>query len=222
MNGEKRTVVVDDYFPYDTNTDRWAFCRPSRDDGINEIWSLILEKAWAKVFGSYQRIEAGTAGEAMYPMSGRPHRFYVHDNLNNKDKLWDNILAAEQKNYPMCTAVASQANENLSNKNVKSAGLVDAHAYSLIAAKVVKLDNGQSERLIQIRNPWGKKEWQGDWSDKSSKWSASTKQQVNFVDKNDGCFWIAFKDYIKFFYITTICFYNDQIVDSYVSDQHEL
>ena len=100
--------------------------------------------------------------------------------------------------------------------------MVDAHAYSLIAAKVVQLDNGQSERLIQIRNPWGKKEWQGDWSDKSSKWSASTKQQVNFVDKNDGCFWIAFKDYIKFFYITTICFYNDQIVDSYVSDQHEL
>ena len=53
VNGEKRTVVVDDHFPYDTNTDRWAMCRPSRDDGVQEIWPLILEKAWAKVFGSY-------------------------------------------------------------------------------------------------------------------------------------------------------------------------
>ena len=107
INGEKRTVVVDDHFPYDTNTDRWAMCRPSRDDGINEIWALILEKAWAKVFGSYQRIEAGTAGEAMYPMSGRPHRFFIHANLQNMDKLWDRILSAERKNFPMCCSVAS-------------------------------------------------------------------------------------------------------------------
>ena len=53
VNGEKRTVVVDDYFPYDTNTERWAFSRPSKEEGVNEIWVLILEKVWAKVFGSY-------------------------------------------------------------------------------------------------------------------------------------------------------------------------
>ena len=158
INGEKRTVVVDDKFPYDTNTDRWAFARSSRD-GDNEIWSLILEKAWAKVFGSYQRIEAGTAGEAMYPMSGRPHRFFIHANLKKIDKLWDNILSADQRSYPMCTAVASQADASLSRKGVKAVGLVDAHAYSLIAAKVITLDNGKTERLVQIRNPWGRKEW---------------------------------------------------------------
>ena len=73
VNGEKRTVVVDDYFPYDPNTEKWAFSRPSREEGTNEIWVLILEKVWAKVFGSYQRIEAGTAGEAMYPLTGCPH-----------------------------------------------------------------------------------------------------------------------------------------------------
>ena len=59
----------------------------------------------------------------------------------------------------MCTAVASQTDASLSNKNVKSVGLVDAHAYSLIAAKLITLDNGKTERLVQIRNPWGKKEW---------------------------------------------------------------
>ena len=58
----------------------------------------------------------------------------------------------------MCTAVASQTDENLGNA-VKSVGLVDAHAYSLIAAKLLALDDGKTERLIQIRNPWGKKEW---------------------------------------------------------------
>lgn len=153
-------------------------CRSSRDDGINEIWALVLEKAWAKVFGSYQRIEAGTAGEAMYPMSGRPHRFFIHANLQNMDKLWDRILSAEKKNFPMCCSVASQAGD-ISKSDVKDKNLSDGHAYSLIAARVLQLDNGQTERLIQIRNPWGHKEWQGDWSDKSPIWTESTKRQVN-------------------------------------------
>lgn len=84
------------------------------------------------------------------------------------------------------------------------------------------MDNGKKERLIQIRNPWGRKEWQGDWSDKSSKWTDSVKRQVDFSNKDDGCFWIAFKDYLKFFYITTICYYFDEAYDNYLADEHPI
>ena len=42
----------------------------------------------------------------------------------------------------MCTAVASQANEMLSRSDMKKVGLVDAHAYTLIGAKTITLDNG--------------------------------------------------------------------------------
>ena len=99
---------------------------------------------------------------------------------------------------------------------------MDDHAYSLISAKIIKLDNGREERLIKIRNPHGHREWDGDWSDNSKKWTASTKRQVNLQKTNDGTFWIAFADYVKFFYITTICYYNEQIVDNYLADQHDL
>lgn len=142
---------------------------------MNEIWVLILEKVWAKVFGSYQRIEAGTAGEAMYPLTGCPHKFYIHDNLNKVESLWDKILYSDNLKFPMCTAVASQVDADVSKSNVKSVGLVDAHAYSLIGAKLLTLDNGKTERLVKIRNPWGKKEWTGDWGDNSSKWTEGTK-----------------------------------------------
>ena len=105
---------------------------------------------------------------------------------------------------------------------MKKVGLVDAHAYTLIGAKTITLDNGQEERLLQIRNPWGKKEWSGDWSDKSDKWTAHTKSQVNYVDEDDGTFWISFSDYTSFFYITTICFYKEQFEDNTVADMHEV
>lgn len=121
----------------------------------------------------------------------------------------------------MATAVASMAGEDLSSTEVKRAGLVDAHAYSLIAAQTITTDNGSKVNLVQIRNPWGQKEWDGDWSDKSDLWTEKTKAQVNYEDKNDGTFWISFVDYISFFYITTICFYREDFEDNCVTDQHE-
>ena len=73
VNGIKRTVVVDDRFPYDLHKEKWAFSRTSSSGASrSEIWVLVLEKAWAKVYGSYQRIEAGTTGEALHPLTGCP------------------------------------------------------------------------------------------------------------------------------------------------------
>lgn len=50
-----------------------------------------------------------------------------------------------------------------------------------------------------MRNPWGKKEWSGDWSDKSDKWTPELKEKLKVVDKNDGIFWISSNDFIKEF-----------------------
>ncbi len=95
----------------------------------------------------------------MYPLTGSPHKFYIHDEIQKQDGLWQKILTADEKTYPMCTAVASEVDADVGRSSVKRVGLVDAHAYSLIGAKLITLDNGKTEKLIQIRNPWGKKEW---------------------------------------------------------------
>lgn len=141
---------------------------------------MILEKAWAKVFGSYQRIEAGTTGEALHPLTGCPAQFLIHDERPNKDRLWKVIQDADKRNFVMCTAVASQAEEmsKLSQKDMSGVGLVDAHAYSLIGATEITKDNGKTVRLVKCRNPWGKKEWTGDWSDNSELWTEHCKRQI--------------------------------------------
>ena len=45
-------------------------------------------------------------------------------------------------------------------------GLIAGHAYSII-----KADDYKGVKLLQIRNPWGSFEWDGDWSDNSPKWT---------------------------------------------------
>ena len=44
-------------------------------------------------------------------------------------------------------------------------GLIKGHAYSVTGANVLTV-KGKEIKLIRIRNPWGQKEWNGDWSDK--------------------------------------------------------
>lgn len=53
INGIQSPVIVDDYFP----TKNKRPCYASTRDG--ELWVMLLEKAWAKLYGSYSRIESG-------------------------------------------------------------------------------------------------------------------------------------------------------------------
>lgn len=48
-------------------------------------------------------------------------------------------------------------------------GIVQGHAYTLLNA--INLVYKQEKiKLLQLRNPWGRKEGSGNWSDKDKKW----------------------------------------------------
>ena len=84
-NGEPRIIVVDDRFPYDTHRERWAF---SRCDKTPEIWVLLLEKAFAKLYGSYQRIQGGAPSDALSQLTGCPTTQHIIETKVNKDQWW--------------------------------------------------------------------------------------------------------------------------------------
>ena len=65
---------------------------------------------WAKIYGSYQRIEAGTTGEAFPCVTGAPTGIYLHEMYHQKpEKLWKIIENADKNQYIMTTAVSGQA-----------------------------------------------------------------------------------------------------------------
>lgn len=72
----------------------------------------------------------------------------------------------------------------------ESTGLHGGHAYTIISTHLVK-----GYKLLKVRNPWGHGEWKGKFSDKSSAWTPQMKKEVNFVDEDDGCFFMELKDF---------------------------
>ena len=78
VDGEKIEVTIDDWFPFyrDKNgVEQFCFARNKAgelDDGEGEMWVMLFEKAWAKVCGSYEQSQYGTAEEALNNIDGTP------------------------------------------------------------------------------------------------------------------------------------------------------
>ena len=123
-NGVQQEVVVDNFIP----------CREGRpvfsSANGNELWVIILEKAWAKVHGSYERIEAGFADNVMRDLTGAPS----YDFATDEDDLDTKLLAFDKAGYIMA---ASAGASNASAEALESLGLVAMHSYGLLAVHKV-------------------------------------------------------------------------------------
>lgn len=206
-NGEWRTVIVDDYFPCKNNTP--AFSRAHGD----ELWVMLLEKAWAKIHGSYERIEAGFAENVLRDLTGAPTKVLTHD---DKD-LWEHMLRAKQNGFLIA---ASAGATKASKKLLEEMGLIGFHSYGILDVREINTYEGQ-ERLIKLRNPWGNFEWTGDWSDQSPNWTEEIKHELNLQDEDDGTFWMSFVDFTHYFSRIQICCFRDDYKYSSYKAFHE-
>ena len=178
---------------------------------------MILEKAWAKVHGSYQRIEGGNTAEALFALTGAYIDYIFHEQVKNKTVLWTRVLDADTIGYSIATS-ASATKTGKHSEQMKSAGIIDCHAYSLISAYSTTSSNSEIS-LVKLRNPWGFEEWTGAWSDNDTKnWTPELKKKFDYQSKDDGIFFMDFSDYLDFYYTTSICKYQATDKFWYYSD----
>ena len=50
-----------------------------------------------------------------------------------------------------------------------------------------------------VKNPWGKVEWTGPWSDGSKEWTDQALRDLNYKFGNDGIFWMPYSDFLDRF-----------------------
>ncbi|XP_054470059.1 calpain-1 catalytic subunit-like [Anoplopoma fimbria] len=201
-------VIIDDKLP--TINGRLIFVH-SKDQ--NEFWPALMEKAYAKVCGSYTDMIAGTPAEAMMDFTGGIHMcIQLSDPPAN---LWELMCRAGQLSSLMgCGTPQGETPAN----NILPNGLVQGHAYTVTGVKQT-ISRGKQVNLVRLWNPWGKGEWNGDWSDLSSLWqtvSAKDREMCLSV-ADDGEFWMTLEDLCKFYIDLDICSLSPDFLDGNTS-----
>lgn len=136
---------------------------------------MLLEKAWAKIHKSFERIESGFAENVLRDLTGAPTKVIFHDD----PELWDSMWDAHNKGFLIA---ASAGSTKASKKLLEEMGLIGNHSYGVLDIAIVKAFGDIDEKLIKLRNPWGDFEWTGDWSDQSANWTPEIKKQLNYTE----------------------------------------
>ncbi|XP_068457274.1 calpain-2 catalytic subunit-like [Clinocottus analis] len=203
-------VVIDDHLPTLNNQ-----LLSVRSKIGNEFWAPLLEKAYAKVCGSYADMNGGLPSEACKDFTGGVSMNYelqdAHHDVGHDVELWNSLCRATKCQSMICCGTPPKGGELVNS--VENTGIVDAHAYSVTAVTEVNY-YGSKVKLVRLMNPWGRTEWNGKWSDKSSLWTrVSPEDREKCSDRNDGEFWMELEDFCFHFEALFICCENPNFID---------
>ncbi|XP_027950278.1 calpain-3 isoform X1 [Eumetopias jubatus] len=196
--GDWVDVVIDDCLP--TYNNQLVF---TKSNHRNEFWSALLEKAYAKLHGSYEALKGGNTTEAMEDFTGGVTEFFeIKDAPRDMYKIMKKAI--ERGSLMGCsidTIVPVQYETRM------ACGLVKGHAYSVTGLEEA-LFKGEKVKLVRLRNPWGQVEWNGSWSDGWKDWSfvdKAEKARLQHQVTEDGEFWMSYDDFIYHFTKLEIC-----------------
>ena len=207
VGGIPRTLVVDDFFP----------CAPNAGPiGVrshrNELWASLCEKACAKQYGSYRRLERGWVSEALASLTGCPTSvYYFHENnRSNLTLTWEEtkdsfrngaLMAFSAAGEDPWTAPRTKRNAVLNN------GLRRGYSYPVI--KVV--ETRFKQKLICLRNAWSKEPWRGKYAPGKSVWDEDNVRaetdmpSTGLCGNEENTFWVTFEEVFQNFASLSIC-----------------
>ena len=174
-------VIIDDKLPVFTSN-----CSPvfGHCKNQSELWVSLVEKAYAKLHGSYESLTGGFIDTALKDLTGMiTNRFILSPEVqgynsscnvtSDKQKLWDflNVWVNEWGCLLGASIIPSsnQARDGRCEQFVSGTGLLSRHAYAVIDVGTITTNEGKKVKLVRVRNPWGFGEWNGPWSDNSKR-----------------------------------------------------
>eukprot|EP00913_Durusdinium_trenchii_P008763 g8229.t1 len=230
-------VTIDEFLPCNISCGQPmpAFAKPLGE----EIWVPLLEKAFAKFCGTYGTLSGGGVAWAFQVLTGKSdvvsytrqkdttwRRRHTHRKNQLKRGAGWNLGGVEQDEHLFDCPSFKPAAGHCADKHVlgcsiagnssgaeeaKGNGLYTKHVYSLLKVLDEQTDDGTPVKLVKLRNPWGYKEWKGDWADQcdgeESKWKDNPQlaERLSNTKKNDGCFFMSFDDWAAAFTCVSLC-----------------
>lgn len=166
--GEWIVVNIDDYLPCDKQN-QLVFSYGRK----RQFWVPFMEKALAKLYGSYEAVARGACAEGLQTLTGEPcevmylqlnnngsngtnsssnkmphHQMHENNNSNcSPFIIWKKIIISRKLGYLMTTLCY---NENLRYDTFNKVGLLNRHIYSILDAREFE-NNGLPIQLLRLR-----------------------------------------------------------------------
>jgi hypothetical protein len=214
IDGLWNVVMLDDFIPCSRRTNRPIFANPKN----NELWAILLEKAWAKINGGYINTVAGMASEVIECLTNFAYEYNNIASLESdedRQALWERIVVASNNDYIMTTALPPR-------EGAKEIGLVVGHEYTLIEGKEETI-NGENIKLLKVRNPWGSMKYTGKWGANWEGWTDEAQEKFDYKNTYDGEgeFFIDYADFLYFFADVDICQIEDRVCMKHLTVSYE-
>eukprot|EP00743_Colponemidia_sp_Colp-15_P002164 GILK01002349.1.p1 GENE.GILK01002349.1~~GILK01002349.1.p1 ORF type:complete len:1020 (-),score=203.00 GILK01002349.1:103-3162(-) len=202
-NGSWKEIVIDTRIPYSHTSERlsavYGHC-----SNMNEMWVPLIEKAYAKLHGSYEAINGGSELEALVDLTGgASEKWNMREEstieLVTSGRFWWMMKRYVDLGYMLGCAFTV---EDGPAEEEEPDGILTNHAYGVLDVREV---NGLC--LVLIRNPWGYKEWKGAFSDGDEQWDKhpGLKRELGYEFKDDGTWWMTFEDWCGAFNNLYVC-----------------
>ncbi|XP_021073322.1 calpain-13 [Mus pahari] len=169
-------VVIDDQLP--TQNNQLVFVHPRKNN--NEFWPCLMEKAYAKLLGSYSQLHYGFLLDGLVDLTGGVVTV-IEPYTSSPSNLLMTVKTALQAGSMITCATRSGIQYQ-----------------------------GDWEEIIRLWNPWGEREWRGRWKDGSKEWreTQDPRKSQLYEEKEDGEFWMSCQDFLKNFTYLYICSQN--------------
>ncbi|KAH9519565.1 Calpain-1 catalytic subunit [Bulinus truncatus] len=200
--GHWKQILVDDLLPISRG--QLVFIHSTQS---NEFWGALLEKAYAKLYGSYESLKGGNLMDALTDLTGGLTEHYdIKGALPNLPSNIINILYKSLDRFSLIAcSIEGRAETLLGN------GLMTAHTYCVTDLRRI-LSGKLPVTLIRIRNPSGENEnWKGKWSERSQEWqqiSPDNRAHLGLILRDDGEFWMEFEDFLANFDTLDVCHFS--------------
>eukprot|EP00667_Euglena_gracilis_P023452 EG_transcript_26494 len=197
--GQPILVTVDDHIPCDLEgMPLFAHC----EDAM-QPWAMLLEKAYAKLHGSYDRLALGSSAQALEDLTGGQctnltlHTLPVARQLYDDGALWGQLEEATAADSDTLVAASYRAPTALLQKaSIFGSGVTPNRLYHV--ATVRQLDRWT---LAQLRDPWRQAVWTGRFSVGAAEWTAETRAALGHTAEAEaaGVMWVTLEDLATFF-----------------------